>query len=65
MTTIAPTNSVAQIADALQFARESRHFDGCPCAMFRDKDGAPHCTDRAALWNRAIDRLLENIEAGR
>lgn len=60
VTTIAPADPVTQIRDAVAFARASRHHQDCRCAMFR-KDGAGFCSDREALWQRAIDVLLTNI----
>lgn len=48
-----------QITDALRFARDSRHHSGCRCASYRDGDCAPFCSDREALWSRAISKLID------
>lgn len=61
MSTIAPTNAVTQIAEALAYVRKSRHYDGCHCFMYRAATGQSFCTAEEALWNKALDRLLENI----
>lgn len=65
MTTIAPSDPVTQIAEALHYVRKARHFQGCCCFMYRNAALEAFCTPEEALWNKAVDRLLENIEAMR
>jgi hypothetical protein len=61
MTTVAPSNPVLQIAEALAYVRKAKHYDGCKCAMFRNAAGSPHCSAEEALWTKAVDRLIDNI----
>jgi hypothetical protein len=56
-TTVSPRQ---QIRDALMFARDSRHHSGCKCGLYRDRDGTPFCSDREAIWQRAIDKLIDD-----
>jgi hypothetical protein len=49
----------AQMVDALKFVRDSRHHSDCRCFSYRDRDGEAYCSDREALWSRAISRLID------
>ena len=57
--TVTVTDPKQQIKDAVAFSRDARHHSNCSCFMFRDRTGEPFCSDREALWNRAIDRLID------
>jgi hypothetical protein len=52
-------NPRTQIAEAVSFARDARHHSGCYCFQFRDVNKEAFCSDREALWNRCIDRLID------
>lgn len=47
-----------QLVDAVLFVRDSRHHTACRCYSYRDTTGAGYCSDREAIWNRAVNRLL-------
>jgi hypothetical protein len=52
-----------QIRDALMFVRDARHHSGCVCGMYRDREGEGFCSDREALWSRAINKLIDDCLA--
>ena len=63
--TVTVTDPKQQIKDAVAFSRDARHHSDCCCAAYRDRDGAPFCSDRESVWARAIDKLLDQIAATR
>lgn len=64
--TVTVTDPKVQIRDAVAFSRDARHHSDCCCFMYRDSAGEGFCSDRQALWNRAIDKLIDQcLAAGR
>lgn len=58
VTTVEPKT---QLAAAVRLVREYRHSATCVCSEYRDLSGEGFCTARQATWNRAIDRLIDEV----
>jgi len=55
------TDPRGMIADAIGYLRKARHHLDCRCFNYRDLDHVGWCSPQEAMWNKAVDKLIDDI----